>query len=62
MYAHRLQQSLETTRVPYEMAGLANEHENQTQLTTHHLGLSLVPCLGRPGPGVGSVRRPGSGD
>lgn len=48
IYARWLQQSLESARVPYEMAGLVNEHETQIQLTAHHLGLSLVPRLGRP--------------
>jgi DNA-binding transcriptional LysR family regulator len=48
IYARWLQQSLETARVPYEMAGLVNEHQTQIQLTAHHLGLSLVPRLGRP--------------
>ena len=48
IYSRWLQQSLETARVPYEMAGLVNEHETQIQLTAHHLGLSLAPRLGRP--------------
>lgn len=48
IYARWLQQSLEAARVPYEMAGLVNEHETQIRLTAHRLGLSLVPRLGRP--------------
>lgn len=33
--------------MPYEMAGLVDEHESQISLTAHGFGLSLVPRLGR---------------
>ncbi|WP_281171279.1 LysR family transcriptional regulator [Arthrobacter castelli] len=47
IYARWLKQSLEAARIPYEMAGLVNEHESQVDLTAHGLGLSIVPRLGR---------------
>lgn len=47
IYARWLQHSLEKARIPYEMAGLVDEHESQIMLTSYGLGLSIVPRLGR---------------
>lgn len=58
IYAAWLQQSLEAARVPYEMAGLVDEHESQISLTAHGLGLSLVPRLGRGPLPPGAVALP----